>query len=168
MTCRIRNLIAGSVAAVLLGAPAVRAQPPAAAPSAAALNQFATSAEVAALMAKAKAERPDQALRSQPIVGFAPYTATLESRAAVAGAAAHDTEAELFYVVDRAGTMVTAGALTMETRPTANNRAGTGIQGGESRHVAKGDFMLVPPGVPHWFSAIDGALVLMSLHLPIR
>jgi len=24
----------------------------------------------------------------------------------------------------------------------------------------------VPEGTPHWFSAIDGTIVLMSLHLP--
>jgi hypothetical protein len=25
---------------------------------------------------------------------------------------------------------------------------------------------MVPEGTPHWFSAIDGTLVLMALHLP--
>ena len=33
--------------------------------------------------------------------------------------------------------------------------------------VAKGDFVMVPPGTGHWFSAIDGTLVVMSLHLPV-
>jgi quercetin dioxygenase-like cupin family protein len=35
-----------------------------------------------------------------------------------------------------------------------------------TRRVAKGDFIMVPEGTPHWFSAIDGTIVLMSLHLP--
>ena len=34
------------------------------------------------------------------------------------------------------------------------------------RKIAKGDFILVPEGTPHWFSTIDGTLTLMSLHLP--
>jgi hypothetical protein len=25
---------------------------------------------------------------------------------------------------------------------------------------------MVPEGVPHWFGEIDGALVLMSIHVP--
>jgi mannose-6-phosphate isomerase-like protein (cupin superfamily) len=167
MTDRMKNLIVAAMIAGLGGGIGVGAQQPAAAAPAAAMKLFASSADVAALIAKAKAERrPDQALLSQPIVGFAPYAANLEYRALVGGAAAHETELELFYVVDGAGTLVTGGTLTMETRPNANNRAGTGIQGGDSRRVAKGDFMLVPPGVPHWFSAIDGTLVLMSVHLP--
>jgi len=32
--------------------------------------------------------------------------------------------------------------------------------------IGKGDFIMVPEGTPHWFGEIDGALVLMSLHLP--
>ena len=37
---------------------------------------------------------------------------------------------------------------------------------GRNRNVAKGDWILVPQNTPHWFSAIDGTIVLMSLHLP--
>ena len=47
------------------------------------------------------------------------------------------------------------------------NRNGTAIEGGTSRRVSKGDFVMVPPGTGHWFSAIDGTLVVMSLHLPV-
>jgi len=32
--------------------------------------------------------------------------------------------------------------------------------------VAKGDFIMVPENTPHWFSAIEGTLTLMSIHLP--
>ena len=47
-----------------------------------------------------------------------------------------------------------------------HNLTGSGIDGGISKKVAKGDFILVPEGTPHWFSTIDGTLTLMSLHLP--
>ena len=56
--------------------------------------------------------------------------------------------------------------LTNEKRTNAENLTGTGIEGGQSRHVAKGDFVMVPEHTPHWFSKIDGTVVLMSLHLP--
>src|SRR5262252_2835308 len=121
----------------------------------------------AALAAKAKSERKEgQALLAQPIVQLAPYNVSLEYRAAVANAAVHEKEAELFYVVDGAATMVTGGKLTAETRTNAENLSGTGIEGGVSRHIAKGDFIMVPENTPHWFSAIDGTITLMSLHLP--
>ena len=94
------------------------------------------------------------------------YNVSLEYRAAVANAAVHETEAELFYVIDGSATLVTGGKLRNETRTNAANLSGSGIDGGVSRRVAKGDFIMVPEGVPHWFSAIDGTVVLMSLHLP--
>jgi mannose-6-phosphate isomerase-like protein (cupin superfamily) len=144
------------------------AQQPAATANAAAMKLFASSADVQALIAKAKAERKaDQANFSQPIVGFAPYSANLEYRALVGPAAAHDKEAEMFFVVEGSGTLVTGGRIVMETRPNVDNRTGTAIEGGTPRRVGKGDFIMVPAGSPHWFSTIDGVLVLMSLHLPV-
>ena len=47
------------------------------------------------------------------------------------------------------------------------NLSGTGIDGGKSQRVAKGDMIMVPAKTPHWFGEIDGALVLMSIHLPL-
>lgn len=130
---------------------------------------FASSAEVTAMIAKAKAERrPDQPNYSQPIVRLAPYSANLEYRVAGlnANASVHEGDIEMFYVVEGSGTVVTGGKLRDERRTNAANLSGTGIDGGEHRKIAKGDFIVVPKGVPHWFGEIDGALVLMALHLP--
>ena|SRR5580765_2913132 len=128
---------------------------------------FVSAADVTALMAKAKATRkPDQANLVQPLLQLAPYSANLEYRAGVANAAVHEKEAEMFYVVDGAGTLVTGGKLTAENRTNAENLSGSGIEGGKSQRVAKGDFIMVPENTPHWFSAIEGTLTLMSIHLP--
>jgi mannose-6-phosphate isomerase-like protein (cupin superfamily) len=132
-----------------------------------AMKLFASSADVAALIAKAKAERkPDQPNLVQPILRLAPYGVNLEYRAGVAAATLHEKEAELFYVVEGSGTLVTGGSLVMEVRRDAENRAGTAIAGGTSQRLSKGDFVIVPENTPHWFNNIDGALVLMSFHVP--
>ena len=105
----------------------VLAQQPA--PTAQALKTFASSADVAALVAKAKATRkPDQANLVQPLLQLAPYTANLEYRAGVANAAVHEKEAELFYVIDGAGTVVTGGKLTAENRTNARTSADRGLK----------------------------------------
>jgi mannose-6-phosphate isomerase-like protein (cupin superfamily) len=143
------------------------AQQPAAAPSTAASRTMVSAADVAALIAKARVDRKEgQALLAQSMIQLAPYNVSLEYRAAVANAAVHETEAELFYVVDGSAMLVTGGRLKDEKRTNAANLSGSAIEGGTSRHVAKGDFVMVPEGTPHWFSAIDGTIVLMSLHLP--
>ena len=161
----MRVSMAGFV--VILTASAAFAQQPAAPAAAAASRTMVSASDVTALIAKAKAERKDnQALLAQSMIQLAPYNVSLEYRAAVANAAVHETEAELFYVIDGSATLVTGGKLTNENRTNAANLSGSGIEGGVSRRVAKGDFIMVPEGTPHWFSAIDGTVVLMSLHLP--
>ena len=161
----MRVSMAGFV--VILAASAAFAQQPPAPAAAAASRTMVSASDVTALIAKAKAERKDnQALLAQSMIQLAPYNVSLEYRAAVANAAVHETEAELFYVIDGSATLVTGGKLTNENRTNAANLSGSGIEGGVSRRVAKGDFIMVPEGTPHWFSAIDGTVVLMSLHLP--
>jgi mannose-6-phosphate isomerase-like protein (cupin superfamily) len=158
----MRALLAGFVL-ILSSSLAFAQQPPA---SAANSRTYVSAADVSALIAKARSERKDQPLIAQSLIQLAPYNVSLEYRASVGNAAVHETEAEFFYVVDGSATLVTGGKLTKENRTNAENLTGAGIEGGTSRRVAKGDFIMVPEGTPHWFSAIDGTVVLMSLHLP--
>jgi mannose-6-phosphate isomerase-like protein (cupin superfamily) len=128
---------------------------------------FSSAADVQALIAKAKSDRKEgQPMVSERILHLAPYNANLEYRAGIAPASVHEKEAEVFYVIDGTATMLTGGKLTDEKRTNPENLSGTGIEGGESRTVAKGDFIVVPENTPHWFSKIDGVLILMTLHVP--
>ncbi len=134
---------------------------------AAAMKLFSSSSDVTALIAKAKSERKEnQPLVAERILQLAPYNANLEYRAAVGPAAVHEKDAEMFYVIEGSGTMVTGGKLVNESRTNPDNRGGTAIEGGSSRPVAKGDFIIVPENTAHWFSAINGQLILLSLHVP--
>jgi mannose-6-phosphate isomerase-like protein (cupin superfamily) len=157
-----------SLALVLVTA-AVVAQLPAQQPAKQAPKQpktYTSAKEIVAMMAKAKGERKqDQANFIQGILQLAPYSANLEYRGVVGPAAVHEKEAEMFYVIDGSGTLVTGGKLAGETR-NGDNLSGTAIEGGTSQDVAKGDFFIVPQNTPHWFSKINGTLVLMSLHVP--
>jgi mannose-6-phosphate isomerase-like protein (cupin superfamily) len=129
---------------------------------------FASSADVQALIAKAKAERKDgQPMVSEPILKLAPYNVDLEYRAGIRPPSIHEREAEILYVIEGSGTFVMGGKLVNEVRTDPANPTGTSIEGGTTRSVAKGDFILVPQGTPHWFNKIDGGtMVTMSLHVP--
>ena len=154
---------------VMLASAAALAQQPASQAPAPPPKLFAGSADVTSMIAKAKAERkPDQPNFVQPILQLAPYNANLEYRVAGVNAPAsvHEREAEMFLVVDGAGTLVTGGTLRDEKRTNAENLTGSAIDGGTPRRVTKGDWVMVPEKTPHWFTQIDGALVLMSIHLP--
>lgn len=78
-------------------------------------------------------------------------------RTKAAGATAHPGFAELHHIMEGSGTLVTGGTIV---RPAGGRGAGPAtIEGGESRHVAKGDVILVPSGVPHWYKELDGGSI---------
>ena len=130
-----------SIAFALAAATAGAQQP------AQAMKTFSSSADVTALIAKAKSDRKgDQPMVAERILSLAPYNANLEYRASIGPAAVHETEAEFFYVIDGTATMVTGGKLTEEKRTNPANLSGTAIEGGQSRPVAKGDFIVVAEG----------------------
>ena len=121
-----------------------------------AAKTFASAKDIVAMTAKAKNDRKqDQANFMQVLLQLAPYTANLEYRAAVGPAAVHETEAEMFYVIDGSGTLITGGKLVGETRTNLANLTGTSIDGGNTQAVAKGDTFIVPENTPHWFRGCD-------------
>jgi hypothetical protein len=133
-------------------ATAAVAQQPAGQPAVQAIKTFASSAGVVALVAQAKSERKEgQALVSEYILRLPPHHANLEYRASIGTAAVHEREAELFYVIDAAATMVTSGKLGNEAWTNAENRAGTAIEWGDVAYRRKRAF--------HYCSAKHATLV---------
>jgi mannose-6-phosphate isomerase-like protein (cupin superfamily) len=76
-------------------------------------------------------------------------------------ASVHNDLTEIYNVVSGSGTFVTGGTFASPTDRTA------GISGGVSRHIEAGDFVVLPPGTPHWFSKIDGSITYVETRFPI-
>jgi mannose-6-phosphate isomerase-like protein (cupin superfamily) len=126
---------------------------------------YTTAADIEALIKKAAAE-PPKPLVLETVVNLSPYRANLEYRATTAPAAVHETEAELMIVLDGGATLVTGGTLQGSQRLNPTNLSGTGIDGGTSQAVAKGDFMFVPQNTPHQLKDVKGVLKLITFHVP--
>ncbi len=152
-----------SLSAILFLAAPAAAQTPSAM-----VKTFTSSAEVQQLIAKAKADRKgDAPTTSEPILSLAPYRANLEYRPIAGPAAVHDTEDEVMFVIEGGGTLTLGGQMVNPTRSNPTNQSAAAISGGTDQKVAKGDFLIVPHGVPHQVTAVEGpALVLMTLHMP--
>jgi mannose-6-phosphate isomerase-like protein (cupin superfamily) len=122
---------------------------------------YFSAADVTALIARAKRERkPNAPLVVAKALQLAPYGTYLEYRAdskPLANVGLHPKEAELVYVLQGAGTMVTGGTMAADEMS---------IAGGESQKIGKGDFIFIPENTPHWISHIDQTIVLMSIHVP--
>lgn len=66
----------------------------------------------------------------------------------------HTKDADIIYVLDGAATLVTGGTVVDAKTTAADEIRGREITGGETRHLAKGDVMIVPAGTPHWFKEV--------------
>jgi glc operon protein GlcG len=70
----------------------------------------------------------------------------------------HTLDTDLIYVLEGSATFTTGGSVP-DARPSEPNELrGSTIVGGESRRVAKGDVIVIPAGVPHMFTHVQGPL----------
>jgi mannose-6-phosphate isomerase-like protein (cupin superfamily) len=130
---------------------------------------FASAAEVQRAMAKAKADhKGDDTNTVEVLATVGPYPVQLEYRTGATAPSVHKVQAELIYVVDGGCTMIMGGTLVNPKAGTGTNLSGTAITGGAPRKLAKGDYILVPPGTPHWVTDVQGGrFVSVTLHMPM-
>jgi mannose-6-phosphate isomerase-like protein (cupin superfamily) len=67
----------------------------------------------------------------------------------------HDTETDIFYIVEGTATIVTGGTMVGGKQTAAGQHRGTDVKGGETRRLQKGDVMVIPAGIPHWFKEVS-------------
>lgn len=72
----------------------------------------------------------------------------------------HETKVtEIYYILDGGGVLVTGGKMVNEHKRQTTighvSYQAPKIEGGVTRHVAKGDVIIIPGNTPHWFSSLD-------------
>jgi len=78
----------------------------------------------------------------------------------------HAKFADVWYVLQGAGTVVTGGSIVGGAETQPGEVRGSGIDGGTPKRVQAGDFGVVPAGVPHWVSAVEGELLYLVVKVP--
>jgi quercetin dioxygenase-like cupin family protein len=66
----------------------------------------------------------------------------------------HDKETDVIYVVDGSATFITGGTMVGGKVSRPGQMLGTEITGGTTHQLAKGDVIVVPAGMPHWFKEV--------------
>jgi mannose-6-phosphate isomerase-like protein (cupin superfamily) len=92
------------------------------------------------------------------------YRLAVDRRRPPQNGAVHATEAELWAIIDGAGTIVTGGRV-VEVRKDGQV-VSRHIEGGTAQKVAKGDFLFIPEGVPHQVTEFTPSLTMVTLELP--
>jgi len=81
----------------------------------------------------------------------------------------HDRVTEIYQITEGSGTIVTGGSLenataTDLTRLNAGpSHTGT-HKGGEAKHVGVKDVIIIPAGMPHRFSQLDGPAIVYLVY----
>lgn len=125
---------------------------------------YVSAGDITAGLKKLPQDRADISMR---IFQIPPYNVNAAHRAPVTQVAnVHDDQTELFMVLEGTGSIVWGGKVAGATR-NGGNVTGKAIDGGTTQKLSKGDFFVVPPGLPHMFANIaPGGLQLMQLYLP--
>ncbi len=94
--------------------------------------------------------------KGAPLLEVEGYKVHASRRDAPGIAEVHTWETDVIYVLDGSATFVTGGKIVDPKTTEPGQIRGPSIQGGETRRLAKGDVIIVPKGVPHWFKEVQG------------
>jgi mannose-6-phosphate isomerase-like protein (cupin superfamily) len=67
----------------------------------------------------------------------------------------HEKETDILYIIEGEATFVTGGKMVGGKQTGPGQLRGTDVQGGETRHLQKGDVVVIPAGIPHWFKEVS-------------
>lgn len=160
----VRNALATAVMFVTAAGPTHAAAQTAPPPD---RRDFASAREVQAQVAAMLADmKAGQGFAWRPLVEDASHSVAIEIWKKPGRPAVHPAEAEYAVVLEGAGTLISGGTLIAPATRREGLVEGERIEGGATRALRKGDVLLIPAGVPHWFGINGERLVLLGTKLP--
>lgn len=96
-----------------------------------------------------------------PLQETAGYKVHASRRDRAGEAEVHLRDSDVFYVLDGSASLVTGGTLVNARETAEDEIRGTHIDGGAERRIGRGDVVVVPQGVPHWFKAVSAPVTYL-------
>ena len=85
------------------------------------------------------------------------YRVGMARREGPGDAEVHDIDTDIFYVFEGSATLVSGGELVEPRTVGPGEHRASSTRGGEARTVTKGDIIVIPRTVPHWFNEVSEA-----------
>ena len=89
--------------------------------------------------------------KGRPLIEVANYKVHASHRDGAGKAEVHLRDTDIIHVLQGKATLVTGGTVLEAQSIEPDEIRGAGLHGGDVRHLAEGDVVVVPSGVPHWF-----------------
>lgn len=117
-----------------------------------------SGSEIAAILGKATA---NGGMKTAPVSNADQHRINVVNRVSPGTPLTHAGNSEVHYIIDGGGTVVIGGNIIHPAGATTG--AGATIEGGQVRHVTKGDLIFVPAGTPHWYKEVDGTITYLEV-----
>jgi glc operon protein GlcG len=94
--------------------------------------------------------------QGMPLLANARYKVSAGRRVAPGNVELHTADTDIFYIMEGSATFVTGGTVVEPATVGPGEIRGKAITGGTTRHLVKGDVIVIPKNVPHWFTEVSG------------
>lgn len=75
----------------------------------------------------------------------------------------HEHDTDIFYIVEGSATFITGGKAIDERSSGSGEMRAKEIVGGESHQLNKGDVIVIPNSIPHWFKNVDAKFLYLMV-----
>ena len=93
--------------------------------------------------------------KGEPLLETELYKVHASLREVAGKAEVHVRDTDIIYVLEGTATIVTGGSVVDGSRTAPDEIRGNSIRGGIEKQLVKGDVIIVPNGVPHWFTRVQ-------------
>jgi uncharacterized protein GlcG (DUF336 family)/mannose-6-phosphate isomerase-like protein (cupin superfamily) len=101
--------------------------------------------------------------KGMPLIEVNNYKIHASRREAPGMVEVHQKDTDLIYVLEGSATFVTGGTMVDGKTIAPDEIRGASVTGGETHALKKGDVIIVPKGVPHWFKEVKGPMLYYTV-----
>jgi uncharacterized protein GlcG (DUF336 family)/quercetin dioxygenase-like cupin family protein len=105
--------------------------------------------------------------KGMPLIEVPEYKVHASRRTASGQVEVHEHETDVVYVLEGSATLVTGGTPIDPKVVAPGEIRAPNVQGGETRKLARGDVVIIPPNTPHWFKEVTNPFLYYVVK-PVR
>jgi mannose-6-phosphate isomerase-like protein (cupin superfamily) len=96
--------------------------------------------------------------KGMPLLEIANYKVHVSHREGPGVVEVHTRDTDIIYMLEGTATLVTGGTVVDRKNIEPEEIRAKDVRGGDTRQISKGDVIIVPNGVPHWFKEVKGPI----------
>ncbi|HEV2390762.1 MAG TPA: cupin domain-containing protein [Verrucomicrobiae bacterium] len=101
--------------------------------------------------------------KSAPLVVTDKFKVQTGNRTTPGEVEIHEWDTDVFYIMEGSATFVTGGVAVDPKQTAPGETRAVRISGGKERRLAKGDVIVIPNRVPHWFKKVHGHMIYFAV-----